>query len=213
MSKVSDGFYTAVLQSIGAPVTPTTLFLCHAWQACEGGEAEFNPWNTTMPDHGASDYNDVGVKNYPNESVGVHATVSTLALSHYEAIRLALKTQDTRGFGHAVDSSPWGTRHVSDYLAAHPAPEPHDGHSGHGPDEAHRLPMLKQGAGMPPKDPNKYVRTLQGLLHSHGLHVAVDGRFGPATDSALREFQASAHIAVDGVAGPDTWGHLLRTRG
>lgn len=213
MGKVDDSFYGVVLRCIGAPATPTTLFLCHAWQACEGGNAAFNPWNTTMDDHGASDYNDAGVKSYPNVAVGVHATVATLALSHYEAIRLALKSQDADGFGRAVDASPWGTHGVEAYLSDHPAPDPAANPASGGPDEAHRLPMLAEGAGMPPRDPNPHVRSLQGLLHSHGYHVAVDGRFGPATDSAVRSFQSGSRLAVDGIVGPHTWAALLRLHG
>lgn len=213
MGKVDDSFYGDVLTGIGAPVTATTLALCHAWQACEGGDAAFNPWNTTMPEAGASDYNDVGVKDYPTAGVGVHATVATLALSHYEAIRLALRTQDAPMFGHAVDASPWGTKHVADYLAAHPVWAP-DTHPAPTPtDLAHRLPMIREGAGMPPKDPNPHVRSLQGLLHSHGYHVTVDGRFGPATDSAVRSFQSGSGLAVDGIVGPLTWSALLRLHG
>ncbi|MEO6836298.1 MAG: peptidoglycan-binding protein [Candidatus Tumulicola sp.] len=34
---------------------------------------------------------------------------------------------------------------------------------------------------------------------------AIDGIFGPATDTALRALQTWAGIAVDGVAGDDTW--------
>ncbi|HMN51032.1 MAG: peptidoglycan-binding protein [Xanthobacteraceae bacterium] len=40
------------------------------------------------------------------------------------------------------------------------------------------------------------------------LGVTVDGQFGPATEKALREYQAKEKIAVDGVAGPDTFTHM-----
>jgi peptidoglycan hydrolase-like protein with peptidoglycan-binding domain len=210
MSEVSSEFYGAVLHAISAPVTPTTLGLLRAWQHCEGGNATFNPFNTTMTDHGASDYNDVGVKNYPSEAIGIHATAATLGLHYYEGIRVALREQNAHLFGDAVDNSPWGTRGVASYLAEHPVPAPGQVSSGAGDDEAHRLPVLAHGAGMPPKPPNVHVKTLQGLLHSHGLHVAVDGRLGPATVTAVEDFQESAHLAQDGVVGPHTWAALLR---
>lgn len=37
------------------------------------------------------------------------------------------------------------------------------------------------------------------------LGVTADGDFGPGTEKALRDFQASAGLAVDGIAGPDTF--------
>lgn len=35
-------------------------------------------------------------------------------------------------------------------------------------------------------------------------HLVVDGIFGPATDSVVRQFQSRDHLAVDGIAGPIT---------
>lgn len=65
------------------------------------------------------------------------------------------------------------------------------------------LPLLSKGSTGQP------VRNLQGLLNAHGQRLAVDGDFGPATDSAVRAFQISAHIGVDGAVGVQTWSALL----
>jgi len=48
------------------------------------------------------------------------------------------------------------------------------------------------------------VRTLQQKLVAKGYAIAVDGRYGPQTEGAVRGFQEAAHIQVDGIAGPQT---------
>jgi len=42
-----------------------------------------------------------------------------------------------------------------------------------------------------------------------GHPLALDGDFGPLTDSATRSFQRCVHIQVDGVIGPQTWNNLI----
>jgi peptidoglycan hydrolase-like protein with peptidoglycan-binding domain len=53
------------------------------------------------------------------------------------------------------------------------------------------------------------VKTLQHLLRAHGKNIAVDGIFGPATERAVREFQAARGLAVDGIVGPHMWSALI----
>jgi peptidoglycan hydrolase-like protein with peptidoglycan-binding domain len=51
------------------------------------------------------------------------------------------------------------------------------------------------------------VRALQHLLRHFYIYntVIVDGSFGPATDTAVRDFQATAGLVVDGIVGRNTW--------
>lgn len=59
------------------------------------------------------------------------------------------------------------------------------------------MAILKKGmAGEP-------VKLLQ-----EKLGVTADGQFGPATEKALRDYQAKEKIVVDGIAGPDTFTHM-----
>ena len=49
------------------------------------------------------------------------------------------------------------------------------------------------------------VREVQALLTSNGYPVPADGEFGPATDTAVRAYQADNDLEVDGLVGPATW--------
>jgi len=54
------------------------------------------------------------------------------------------------------------------------------------------------------------VRALQQLLNEkYGYGLAVDGDFGPATSTAVKDFQDDHDLAVDGIVGPNTWQSLI----
>ena len=55
------------------------------------------------------------------------------------------------------------------------------------------------------------VKTLQRLLNAMGFDCgSVDGSFGPATDSAVKEYQKENKLTVDGSVGQATWNSLLK---
>jgi peptidoglycan hydrolase-like protein with peptidoglycan-binding domain len=59
---------------------------------------------------------------------------------------------------------------------------------------------LRQG------DSGSDVEALQRALTSQGFSPgAVDGIFGPATESAVRSFQSARGLTIDGIVGPATW--------
>ncbi|MGW4160569.1 peptidoglycan-binding protein [Streptomyces sp. NPDC004788] len=60
-------------------------------------------------------------------------------------------------------------------------------------------------------DSGPAVRAVQHQLAACGRQVTADGRFGPATARAVRDFQRAHRLSPDGVAGPTTWRALLAT--
>ena len=75
-----------LLRKLHCPQHRANYRLFHAWARAEGGTARFNPLNTTEPFPGATDYNSVGVKNYPTGRAGIEATYLTLTNGHYNGI-------------------------------------------------------------------------------------------------------------------------------
>jgi peptidoglycan hydrolase-like protein with peptidoglycan-binding domain len=64
-------------------------------------------------------------------------------------------------------------------------------------------PLVRRG------DDVFHVRPLQQLLRARNHPVAVDGIFGPLTESAVKAFQQSTGLAADGIVGPLTWPKLV----
>lgn len=67
-------------------------------------------------------------------------------------------------------------------------------------------PTLRQGSGYSGGAEAEAVRLLQTLLGG----IAIDGRFGPVTEVAVKAFQLAHDLVVDGVVGPRTWGAIER---
>ena len=51
-------------------------------------------------------------------------------------------------------------------------------------------------------------RVQRALRRTPDLGLAVDGVFGPNTETAVRDFQGGAGLVVDGIVGPATWAAL-----
>jgi peptidoglycan hydrolase-like protein with peptidoglycan-binding domain len=71
------------------------------------------------------------------------------------------------------------------------------------PDPIAPFPLVRRGDRVFP------VRTLQQLLRARNHKVAVDGIFGPQTESAVKAFQKEKSLVVDGIVGPATWSRLI----
>jgi serine protease AprX len=54
------------------------------------------------------------------------------------------------------------------------------------------------------------VTSLQEILKIKGFDPGVvDGKFGPKTEAAVKQFQSAKGLVVDGIVGPKTWSALL----
>jgi peptidoglycan hydrolase-like protein with peptidoglycan-binding domain len=71
------------------------------------------------------------------------------------------------------------------------------------PDPIAPFPLVRRGERIFP------VRPLQQLLCARNHDVAVDGIFGPRTESAVKAFQQSKSLTADGIVGPATWSRLI----
>lgn len=92
----------------------------------------------------------------------------------------------------------WGELKGVDYSGeAAPAPEPGTQH-----------PTLRKGST------GEYVTLAQTMLIQRGYDCGskgADGKFGNATEKAVKAFQTDWDLAVDGVIGPKTWAMLEST--
>lgn len=57
----------------------------------------------------------------------------------------------------------------------------------------------------------QHAKTIQYLLRQAGQTVTVDGSFGPATATAVRNFQTQRGLTVNGTVGAQTWPVLIVT--
>jgi hypothetical protein len=84
--------------------------------------AAFNLCGTTLAfGTGWTNYNSIGVKNFPDVQTGIDAMVATLQESRYDALRTVLVKPFVRAstVAAAVDASPWGTTNAVDMLSTY----------------------------------------------------------------------------------------------
>lgn len=100
-----------LLALLGAPGSLANVLALIAQIQAEGGNAAFNPLNTTLPMPGATDYNTVHVKNYTSYQQGLDATAHTLKQTNMQPLFNALTAGDsTTAYWRGLAVSPWGTK-------------------------------------------------------------------------------------------------------
>jgi peptidoglycan hydrolase CwlO-like protein len=99
-----------LLTALGAPVVLNNIITVVAWQSAEGTQATWNPLATTMNAEGATNFNDVGVKNFVSMESGVEATINTLTRGSHgydmilDGLERAAPSMET---GHWIQQSHW----------------------------------------------------------------------------------------------------------
>ncbi len=102
-----------LLAAIHARGTWQNRRLLNAWARAEGGNAGYNPLNSTTWWPGATDYNSIPVRNYPSGAAGIAATAATLSNGFYNGIVADLRKGEqtaemiVRRNAHEFDV--WGT--------------------------------------------------------------------------------------------------------
>lgn len=110
MSKSRHIYVCDLLTALNAPGSLMNAVALIAQIQAEGGQAHFNPLNTTLPMKGATDYNSVHVKNYVSWEQGIDATARTLKQANMAKLLKVLKAGGPAlAYWNALAVSPWGT--------------------------------------------------------------------------------------------------------
>ena len=122
VESLSDGqfmkyFFDEIFDKLGVNRTEEKMKFFMAWRQAEGGRATYNPFNTTkvMNVPGVTSYNyNKGnpVKNYPDMSTGIMATVKTLNLPYYNELMDKLRDDSitAKELANTDDLYTWGTK-------------------------------------------------------------------------------------------------------
>jgi hypothetical protein len=113
-----SGWAQDVLKYAKWPITTQNVLFLDTWQTYEGGTCRNNPLNTTLKTNRSTNCVQtqtagVWVQNYPSQTAGKTATVSTLTGPFYGAIVDALKSGDPFSYPGsqtvAQEIRTWGT--------------------------------------------------------------------------------------------------------
>lgn len=134
----------------------------------------------------------------------------------------ATKFLDGNGSGGAIAFAKahptWSAGQISQAVQVSARPDAYDNAEGTAEKLITRSNELASGAIKPGHyawpntqygEYNTRVAVIQELLNQRGAGLAVDGKFGPDTQAALKSFQSKEGLTADGVAGKDTYSHLI----
>lgn len=109
----ADTWAIDFLHAAGFSPTPANVQAVVSWEYAEsaGGGGMFNPLNTTQGGYpGETDFNSVGVKNYPDWRTGIVANARVIHNGYYDQVCQAFQNgTDARTICDLITMSPWGT--------------------------------------------------------------------------------------------------------
>lgn len=209
----------AFLAAENAPPTGENLVAVLSWIRSEFGAAhpipaKWNPLATTRDADGATDYNRVGVKNYPTFAEGVAACAATLRLDEpgYAGIRSLLAVGDNAGaIVEAIHASAWGSKPTADilgYVRNHEQSElileVGESDETHQPGPVPTSPPF-EGTLLRDRTVGHGTETWQAQMGRRGWTITADDIYGPKSAATCEKFQREKGLAVDGIVGPITW--------
>src|SRR5262245_59073724 len=98
-------FLSAVLSGLGAPVTENNLAKLGAIARTEGHGGDYNPFNYVVAAPGSSDFNSVGVQNYPDATTGVTMTMKLLRGSRDTQKRMLANLMANGTYGEFIHAT------------------------------------------------------------------------------------------------------------
>jgi Putative peptidoglycan binding domain len=185
-----------------------------AWHLNPGKYGGLN--TSTLPSAGiAINRNDLQMGDLLDDTIDGHAVLfegwksDHVHFTYYSFGSTPMRHYDGGG---GSNEGPLGTFASGAKIASHPASHYSayrykniTGGSTPPPPPSASWPTVKQGAT------GERVKSVQYLLNRTGAGLSVDGNFGSATATAVRNFQKSHGLGVDGVVGSQTWPALAVT--
>lgn len=180
----------------------------------EGKASDHNPW--VIDDHGIGVVRALDITHDPKHGCDTYALADRLRQARDSRVTYIISDRRITGTNHRNADGTWRWDHYD-------GDDPHTGHMHVSVSTTQRLyDGTASWAGVAaakwllPPYPGKVLRAVpmstgapvslwQTAAHLLGYSIAIDGKYGPASEKVCRALQAKLHLTVDGEVGPNTW--------